>query len=286
MMPRAVLRPGQMAWLAEIGLDTHWLATRPLPEADRVADAVADTPAQPDPVPARVAPAAVPDPSPRAPVGSPAPGLVRARAPAGLAVPSATPAIPPADCADLAALAAAVSACSQCVRHTQRALAVPGEGLVQRPFYLIVGEQPGIEDDTQGLPFRGNQGQLLTAMLAAVRLPHRESVYLTHVVKCRAVSGREPTAEEIAACVPWLRRQIALLQPRWILALGRVAAQAVIGTERDLDGLRGGPHQHVPDQGEPIPVWVTHQPSSLLVRSAWKAEAWRDLAGLAQAVQA
>ena len=162
--------------------------------------------------------------------------------------------------------------------------AVPGEG-PEGDAIAIVGEQPGIEDDASGRPFQGDQGRLLAAMLAAARLPQGESAYLTHVVKCRAVGGREPSAQDIAACLPWLRRQIALLRPRWILALGRVAAQAVIGTDADLDALRGGPHRHVPGQGEPIPVWVTHPPASLLVRSAWKAEAWRDLAGLAAAVR-
>ncbi|MGA0583826.1 MAG: uracil-DNA glycosylase [Castellaniella sp.] len=271
MMPRALLRPGQMAWLAEIGVDTHWLAARP------------------EPVPAsKLDPETGPERSPGPETPAAVPGLKRVRVPDGLVAPGApAPATgAPADCPDLSALDAAVVACVRCARHAQRVQAVPGTGLAVRPHYLIVGEQPGLEDDAAGLPFQGDSGRLLAAMLAAARLPQGESTYLTYAVKCRAVGGREPSPQDIAACLPWLRRQIALLRPRWILALGRVAAQAVIGVEGDLDELRGGPHRHVPDQGEPIPVWVTHQPSSLLVRSAWKAEAWRDLAGLGAAARA
>ncbi|CAM3769677.1 uracil-DNA glycosylase [Castellaniella denitrificans] len=302
MMPRALLRPGQIAWLAEIGLDTHWLAARPeAASAARASTAAALSAAPAADVLSAVSPAAAfpaaeaaTEARPDAGAGSrapsaraPAPGLTRVRAPVGLVAPSAPvpDAAAPADCPDLAALDAAVSACGRCERHAQRVRAVPGAGEAIRPYYLVVGEQPGIEDDASGRPFQGDQGRLLAAMLAAARLPRGESAYLTHVVKCRAVGGREPSPRDIAACQPWLRRQIALLRPHWILALGRVAAQAVIGADGDLDELRGGPHRHVPDQGEPIPVWVTHQPSSLLVRSAWKAEAWRDLAGLAAAVR-
>ncbi|MHA3903418.1 uracil-DNA glycosylase [Castellaniella sp. WN] len=309
MTPRASLRPGQLAWLAEIGLDTHWLAERPAPEAGMpMAEGHADAsmPAERAFMPAE-ARSAIGVHADAAPAGddgvavaqaSPAvrpesrvssiPGLARVRAPAGLVAPQepALDAVAPADCPDLSALEAAVSACRRCGRHAHRALAVPGAGPAARPYYLIVGEQPGIEDDASGRPFQGDQGRLLAAMLEAARLPRAESAYLTYVVKCRVVGGREPSPEDVAACLPWLRRQIALLRPHWILALGRVAARSVIGMDGDLDELRGGPHRHVPDQGEPIPVWVTHQPSSLLVRSALKAEAWRDLAGLAQAVRA
>lgn len=270
MRPRALLRPGQMAWLAEIGLDTHWLAARP----------VSIPASKPDP-------ATGPERSPVAEIPAVATGLKRVRAPDALDAPhTPAPGIDaPTDCPDLSALDAAVAACVRCARHAQRVRAVPGTGQAVRPHYLVVGEQPGLEDDAAGRPFQGDSGRLLAAMLAAARLPQGESTYLTYVVKCRAVGGREPSAQEVAACAPWLRRQIALLRPHWILALGRVAAQAVIGVDGDLDELRGGPHQHVPEQGEPIPVWVTHQPSSLLVRSAWKAEAWRDLAGLAAAAR-
>ncbi len=290
MTPR-LLRPGQIAWLAEIGLSTHWLVTRPEPPVGEDAAAtMARTPETANS--AEFAPAGPPPATDARPAGRPesrtpstAPGLTRVRAPAGLAVPPgpAPDAVAPQACPDLSALDAAVSVCVGCARHTQRVRAVPGTGQADRPYYLIIGEQPGMEDDASGLPFQGDPGRLLTAMLAAARLPHADSVYLAHGVKCRAVGGREPSPQDIAACLPWLHRQIALLQPRWILALGRVAARAVIGTDKDLDELRGGPHRYLPDQGEPIPVWVTHQPSSLLVRSAWKAEAWRDLAGLAAA---
>ncbi|HET8598443.1 MAG TPA: uracil-DNA glycosylase [Castellaniella sp.] len=248
---KPLLRLAQAAWLAEIGVDLHWLDVR----APDVAAAPASNPAD----------------RARAPVTAPALAPETAR--------------PPAQCPDLDALAGAVRACQQCGRHQQRLRAVPGAGQTERPFYLIVAEQPGIDDEVAGQPFQGDSGRLLQTMLSAVRLPHAESRFGTYVVKCRAPGGHEPDAAEIAACVPHLRREIALLQPRWILALGRVAAQAVLGGAVELDAVRGTAQRYRQESGDDIPVWVTHQPASLLVRSALKAEAWRDLAGLAQAVR-
>ncbi|WP_322999896.1 uracil-DNA glycosylase [Castellaniella sp.] len=283
------LRPAQAAWLAEIGLDMHWLDVRPITAETLALDAQT-----PQPAPAAVAgqmakPAhdasteRLPAQAPvtRAPMPRPS---SRASDPA--APIAASEAIPSLADADLPTLARIVGACRQCPRHEQRLRAVPGAGQADRPYYLIVAEQPGIDDEVAGQPFQGDSGRLLTAMLAAVRLPHAEARYGTYVMKCRAPGGHEPSQAEIAACVPHLHREIALLQPRWILALGRVATQAVLGDAADLDALRGAPHRYRQEDGREIPVWVTHQPASLLVRSALKAEAWRDLVGLAQAVRA
>lgn len=283
------LRPAQAAWLAEIGLDLHWLDVRP------IASAAGDAGGAPQPAaaqggdpavrggaadrPSAPAAPALADASVRPAARPPAPSSDQAPAPA------IAPGLPLRD-ADLAALAGMADACRQCARHQQRLRAVPGAGQADHPYYLIVAEQPGIDDEVAGQPFQGDSGRLLSAMLAAVRLPQADSRYGTYVMKCRALGGREPDAAEIAACAPYLHREIALLQPRWILALGRVAAQAVLGDAADLDALRGAPQRYRQEGGREIPVWVTHQPASLLVRSALKAEAWRDLAGLAQAVRA
>lgn len=299
MKPR--LHPAQAAWLAEIGLDLHWLDVRPIapaaggapqPAAEQggariVRDGTADRPSAPaaplavggSAQAATAAPQPVAGASVRPATHPPGPSADLAPTPA------IAPGLPLRD-ADLAALAGMADACRQCARHQQRLRAVPGAGQADHPYYLIVAEQPGIDDEVAGQPFQGDSGRLLSAMLAAVRLPQADSRYGTYVMKCRALGGREPDAAEIAACAPYLHREIALLQPRWILALGRVAAQAVLGDAADLDALRGAAQRYRQEDGREIPVWVTHQPASLLVRSALKAEAWRDLAGLAQAVRA
>ena len=273
MKPGRLLPPLQLAWLNEMGVDTHWLAAEEHSAAPAVAPASAPV----------VAPAlALASASASASASAPAPAVAGETRP----VPAgpAEPALPATT--DLDALARAVEVCTRCPLHAQRTRAVPGVGVRMKPLYFIVGEQPGIEDDASGQPFQGDSGSLLRAMMAAARLPEAESAYLTNVVKCRAVGGRAPSAEEIAACRPYLYREIALVQPRWILALGKTAAQAILGSSHDLDALRGGPHVWAGPDGMTIPVWVTHHPSSLLVRSAGKPEAWRDLASLAQAVRA
>ncbi|CAM5780347.1 uracil-DNA glycosylase [Castellaniella caeni] len=291
------VRAIQAAWLAEIGVDVHWLDTAPasgtsaghggqrhqvVRDIDGRHDAQ-DSGGGQDPGGVQDSPGAL---TPRDAALAAAGVAVSRVAPAKAPEPAPGPTVRAADLADLPAVTAAVQACRQCPRHEHRIRAVPGAGVTQQPFYLVVGEQPSIADEVAGQPFQGDAGRLLAAMLASVRLPHLDSVYSTYVVKCRALTAREPDAEEIAACVPYLRREIELLQPRWILALGRVAAQAVLGGEAGLDVLHGGPHAYAAGNGRSIPVWVTHQPASLLVRSSLKAEAWRDLVGLAQAVRA
>ncbi len=166
------------------------------------------------------------------------------------------------------------------------AAAVPGGGQRDHPVYCVVGGQPGLEDTASGTPFQGDQGRLLRAILAAARLPQADSLYLTTVVKHRAAGGREPDAGEIAAALPALQRELAEVRPRWILALGRVAARALLGDDTDFEALRGTAQMWHGPQGESVPVWVTHHPSSLLVRSADKPAAWRDLVLLAQRVRA
>lgn len=189
-----------------------------------------------------------------------------------------------AACSDLPALARALQAHAE---HAAPALSGPvvlGTGVADRPAYCIIGEQPGLEDEAAGRPFQGDPGRLLQAMLAAVRLPRPESAYFTLVVKQRTAGGRAPAADEILGYLPYLRREIALVQPRCVLALGQVAARAVLDSTAGFDALRGGPHSYEIEPGVAVPVWVTHHPSALLVRSAWKAQAWRDLLALVQAL--
>src|SRR5690606_29717542 len=163
-------------------------------------------------------------------------------------------------------------ACQACGLHANRARAVPGAGQDRNPLYLIIGEMPGVADDATGRPFEGQAGRLLRAMLAGARLPDPDAVYLTNVLKCRPPGGRAAHADEVAACMPHLQRQIDILRPRFILVLGRLAAQALLGTRESLDALRGREHRHVLADGSVMPVWVTHHPASLLVRPAHKAQ--------------
>lgn len=298
---KPILRAGQAAWLAEIGVDMHWLEVRPETQPAVAADAASTTGATAAAVTPAIAAAATDAPSSaeasapppvaeqsaalRARLGIRDPATLRSAQPAPAPTSETAPREALADL-DLAALAARVLVCQQCARHQQRLRAVPGSGQTEQPYYLIVAEQPGIDDEIAGLPFQGDAGRLLDTMLAAVQLPQAESRYGTYVIKCRAVSGREPDADEVAACVPYLQREIELLQPQWILALGRVAARALLGAAVDFDAVRGTAQRYGGPDQTGIPVWVTHQPASLLVRGALKAEAWRDLVGLAQAVRA
>jgi DNA polymerase len=138
--------------------------------------------------------------------------------------------------------------------------------------WLVIGEAPGAEEDRQGEPFVGRAGQLLNAMLAAVGLA-RERVYIANVLKCRPPNNRDPKAEEAAACRGFLQRQIALIQPRLILVVGRIAAQNLLDTDAPLGTLRGKVHRL--ESG--VPVVVTYHPAYLLRSPQEKRKAWADL---------
>lgn len=173
---------------------------------------------------------------------------------------------------DWPALRVAVDQCRACALCEGRRNAVLGSGAT-RPRWLIVGEAPGEQEDASGLPFVGPSGQLLDAMLAALALPRDGGdVYITNAVKCRPPGNRNPQSAELAACLPFLQRQIALLQPRVILALGRVAAQALLHSTEPLGRLRGQVHQI-----DGTPVVVSYHPAYLLRNPIDKARAWEDL---------
>ena len=169
-------------------------------------------------------------------------------------------------------LRARVAACTRCTLHQTRTQTVFGVGDPNARL-MVIGEAPGADEDRAGEPFVGRAGQLLNAMLEAIGLA-REQVYIANIVKCRPPGNRDPHADEAAACQPYLQRQIALLAPEVILAVGRVSAHNLLGTEEAVGRLRGRTHRF--DPGD-IPLIVTYHPAYLLRRPQDKAKAWQDL---------
>ncbi len=171
------------------------------------------------------------------------------------------------------ALRAEILSCTRCSLHTTRTQGVVGVG-PQRTDWMVIGEAPGAEEDRRGEPFVGRAGQLLDAMLRAIGLDRRANVYIANVLKSRPPNNRDPRPEEVAACLPYLMRQIALLQPRLMLAVGRIAAQNLLATDMPLGRLRGQVHYF----GElNTPLIVTYHPAYLLRTPADKRKAWEDL---------
>ena len=178
---------------------------------------------------------------------------------------------------DWPGLDAAIRACEACGLCRSRRQAVPGIGS-RTARVLVVGEAPGAEEDQRGEPFVGRAGELLDQMLLAVGLDRRR-VYIANVLKCRPPENRNPAPEEIAACSPFLRRQVALLQPAVILALGSFAARTLLGGEGKVGALRGGSHLY-----DGIPVVVSYHPAYLLRSPQEKLRAWEDLCRLQDAL--
>ncbi|WP_153146523.1 uracil-DNA glycosylase family protein [Dechloromonas sp. H13] len=189
-------------------------------------------------------------------------------APAAVAAPSASVAV---DALEWPELAARVAACQACPLCEQRKQAVLGVGDLH-PDWLFVGEGPGAEEDVKGEPFVGQAGKLLDNMLAALDLARGNRVYIGNAVKCRPPGNRTPEAAEMAACRPWLERQIALLRPKIIVLLGKAAVHALLHEDKSLASLRGRRFEY---QG--IPVVVTYHPAYLLRNLPEKAKAWEDL---------
>lgn len=170
------------------------------------------------------------------------------------------------------ALRAEVASCTKCMLHTSRTQGVFGVGNTQAEW-MIIGEAPGAEEDKRGEPFVGRAGQLLNAMLKSIGLD-RETVFIANILKSRPPNNRDPRPEEVAACLPYLHRQIALIRPRLILAVGRIAAQNLLATEMPLGRLRGRVHYF----GElNTPLIVTYHPAYLLRTPGEKRKAWEDL---------
>ncbi|HXV91609.1 MAG TPA: uracil-DNA glycosylase [Gemmatimonadales bacterium] len=215
-----------------------------------------------------------------------------AEAPASVAppaVPAAGPAVPPPgpswepqtstdlftadpvrEATSRDALAALVAACTKCRLCESRTHTVPGEGPPDARL-VVVGEGPGRTEDETGRPFVGKAGELLTRILAAIDLP-RDRVYICNVVKCRPPENRVPQFDEIAACVPYLFRQIELLRPKVILAMGGTAAQTMLNSKQSLSAMRDHVHRF-----RGIPVIVTYHPAALLRNPNWKKPTWDDV---------
>ena len=166
-----------------------------------------------------------------------------------------------------------VLACTKCPLHGSRTQGVFGVGN-REAQWLVVGEAPGAEEDRRGEPFVGRAGHLLDAMLKAIGLSRGRNVYIANVLKSRPPGNRDPKPEEVAACLPYLMRQIELLKPRVMLAVGRIAAQNLLATDAPLGRLRGKVHHF----GElNTPLIVTYHPAYLLRTPSDKRKAWEDL---------
>jgi len=176
----------------------------------------------------------------------------------------------PEDLDELKALQERASSCTDCRLHEGRQKVVFGSGSPTARLMLI-GEGPGAEEDRQGLPFVGPAGALLTKIIEAIGMK-REDVYIANVVKCRPPKNRNPEADEVAACRGYLDRQIDLIQPRVIVALGRVAAETLLGIESPLGRMRG---QWYEVRG--VETRVTYHPAALLRNDSYKRPTWEDM---------
>jgi len=165
----------------------------------------------------------------------------------------------------------AVPACTACALHKGRKQTVFGVG-DENADWLLVGEAPGAEEDRLGEPFVGQAGRLLDNMLAAIDLSRGDNVYIANVLKCRPPGNRNPEPEEVAKCTPYLQRQIGLIQPKLIVAMGRFAAQTLLNTDASIASLRGRLHSYAG-----VPLIVTYHPAYLLRNLPDKAKAWADL---------
>jgi len=168
-------------------------------------------------------------------------------------------------------LKAMVHDCTACKLRAGCTQTVFGVG-DEKAEWLFVGEGPGADEDAQGEPFVGQAGKLLDSMLMSIGLKRGSNVYIANIVKCRPPGNRNPEPDEIATCLPYLERQIALIKPRLIVALGKVAATSLLGREATLGSLRGTLHDF-----HGTPLIVTYHPAYLLRSPAEKAKAWEDL---------
>ena len=193
--------------------------------------------------------------------------------PLGLAIGgSVRPAIDPdiARLRSLEAIAEAVEGCTRCPLYATATRGVPGEGDPDADF-MCVGEAPGANEDESGRPFVGAAGQLLTKILAAIKLT-REEVFIANVLKHRPPGNRNPAPDEVVACSPYLLRQLELVKPKVIVAFGTFAAQTLLETKTPLGKLREQVHLY-----HGTPLVVTYHPAALLRNEAWKRPTWKDV---------
>lgn len=231
------------------------------PEPVRADDAAPPRPARSAPFAEQVAAEPVPETPPLIP---PAPGLVVGSAELELVPGEIGAAV------DLDSLAHLIRRCTRCDLYKTATNAVPGEGNPHADF-MCLGEAPGAQEDATGRPFYGQAGQLLTKILQAVNLS-REEVFILNVLKHRPPGNRNPLPGEVSACRPYLVRQVELVAPKVILALGTFAAQSLLETKLSIGKLRGSVHRY-----HGIPVIVTYHPAALLRNPAWKRPTWEDV---------
>jgi uracil-DNA glycosylase family 4 len=179
---------------------------------------------------------------------------------------------PPAPAAAWEALRAEVSVCTRCELCQTRTQTVFGVGN-RRAELLVIGEAPGADEDRQGEPFVGRAGQLLNSMLRAIGYP-RQTVYIANVLKCRPPANRDPKPTEVSSCLPYLQQQVDMIQPRLMLAVGRIAAQNLLATDTPIGRLRGQLHRF---GARATPLIVTYHPAYLLRSPGEKRKAWIDL---------
>ena len=171
----------------------------------------------------------------------------------------------------LETIAKKVDSCKNCILHQKRTHTVLGEGVLT-PYVMVIGEGPGEDEDKTGRPFVGKAGQLLDKMLASISLSRTSNCYIANTVKCRPPLNRTPMTDETEACKGFLEAQIHILKPKYILALGRTAAQTLLKTSEGINSLRGKFFDY-----EGIPLLATYHPSALLRDEALKRPAWQDL---------
>lgn len=194
-------------------------------------------------------------------------------------VPADAPGLVDAGAMGWAELKAAVAGCTACELYKTRTQAVFGVG-DENADWLFIGEAPGADEDAQGEPFVGQAGKLLDNMLKSIGLKRGDNVYIANVVKSRPPNNRNPLPDEIAACMPYLRRQIEMIQPKLIVTLGKVASETLLGHEATIASLRGKVHAY-----RGIPLIVTYHPAYLLRTLQDKARAWEDLCLAKQTMQ-
>ena len=233
-----------------------------IPRYSFPAPATVDAPAQPS--------SAVHVPATQAPekVGSPFDDV-----PAGLSVGGASRVLaddPAANLMSLADIASVIAKCTRCSLYATATNPVPGVGNPKADF-MCVGEAPGANEDAQGVPFVGPAGQLLTKILEAINLS-RDDVFIANVLKHRPPGNRNPLPEEVVSCSPYLVRQIELVKPKVLLALGTFAAQTLLETKQTIGKLRGQIHRYYG-----VPLIVTYHPAALLRNPAWKRPTWEDV---------
>jgi len=236
----------QAAYLQALGVDVYVARNSPPWRAEVAAEVAAPA------VPAVAAPAPAPVVAARAPAAEPQPDIA-----ANL---------------DWDELRAAVAACQRCELHSTRTQTVFGVGNPQARW-MFIGEAPGAEEDKQGEPFVGRAGQLLTSMIRALGL-RREDVFIANVLKCRPPDNRDPRPSEAVSCRGFLERQVALVNPTLIIAVGRIAAQNLLATETPIARLRGKVHSF---GAKAWPVVVTYHPAYLLRSPGEKRKSWQDL---------